>query len=159
MAELTTPQTWHVRPAAVADREFLEALAPRLTIDVAPWRDTAAVLAAMRGFLLHDLKEMGPDSTVFIAEAPDGTRAGAATIGRGKSYTGEAHAYLGELAVTVEAEGQGAASALLAVVEAWAREQGLGLVVLDTGAANRRARHFYARHGYAEETVRLAKVL
>jgi len=156
---MTTSQTWQVRAATAADRELLADLAPRLTIGVAPWRDPAAVLATMRGFLLHDLEEMGPDSTVFIATRPDGTRAGVATIGRGKSYTGEAHAYLGELAVVAEAEGQGAASALLAAVEDWAREQGLGLVVLDTGAANSRARSFYTRHGYAEETVRLAKVL
>lgn len=156
---MTTSLTWQVRRATAADSEFLEALAPRLTIDVAPWRDPAAVLATMRGFLLHDLEEMGPDSTVFIAIAPDGTRAGAATIGRGKAFTGEAHAYLGEIAVTAEAEGQGAANALLAAVEDWAREHGLGLVVLDTGAANSRARRFYTRHGYAEETVRLAKVL
>lgn len=156
---MTATQTWHVRPATTADGEFLASLAQRLTIGIAPWRDPQAMVATMSGFLLHDLEEMGPDSTVFIAEAPDGTCAGAATIGRGKNFTGEAHAYLGELAVSAEAEGRGAASALLAAVEAWAREHALRLVVLDTGAANSHARQFYARHGFAEESVRLAKVL
>ncbi|HLZ25319.1 MAG TPA: GNAT family N-acetyltransferase [Ktedonobacterales bacterium] len=156
---MTTSLTWQVRPATATDHEFLVDLAQRLTIGVAPWRDPAAVLATMREFLLHDLEEMGPDSTVFIATAPDDTPVGAATIGRGKSFTGEAHAYLGELAVVAEVEGQGAATALLAAVEEWAREQCLGLVVLDTGAANSHARRFYSRYGYAEETVRLAKVL
>jgi GNAT superfamily N-acetyltransferase len=47
----------------------------------------------------------------------------------------------------------------LAAAEDWARERGLGLLVLDTGAANTRARAFYARHGYTEESVRRTKVL
>jgi GNAT superfamily N-acetyltransferase len=66
---------------------------------------------------------------------------------------------LGELAVVAAYEGHGVASALLAAAEAWAWEQGLHFVALGTGAANTRARAFYARHGYAEEDVRLAKPL
>jgi GNAT superfamily N-acetyltransferase len=48
---------------------------------------------------------------------------------------------------------------LLAAVEGWAREQGLHLLVLDTGAANERGRRFYARSGFQAESVRLTKVL
>lgn len=154
-----TSNHWCVRTAALADRDFLSELASRLTFGIAPWRDPAAMLATMRGYLLSDLERIGPDSTVLVAEAPDGTPSGAATIARNTNFTGETQAYFGELAVTAAAEGQLAASALLAAAEDWARKQGFGLVVLDTGAANVRARAFYARHGYAEESVRLTRVL
>jgi ribosomal protein S18 acetylase RimI-like enzyme len=43
--------------------------------------------------------------------------------------------------------------------EGWARAAGLGLVALDTGAANARARRFYERLGYREESVKLVKEL
>jgi GNAT superfamily N-acetyltransferase len=43
--------------------------------------------------------------------------------------------------------------------EEWARRQGLACVTLHTGAANARARTFYAALGYEEEDVRLTKRL
>jgi GNAT superfamily N-acetyltransferase len=152
-------QSWHIRQAAEADRPFLERLAPRLSLGVAPWRGAERMRATMLRFLLDDLAAMGRDSTVFIAEAADGTPVGAATIGRSNHFTGQEQAELGELAVVEEAEGQGAGTALLAAAEAWARERGFPFVALGTGVANARARAFYARHGYAEEDVRLIKPL
>jgi GNAT superfamily N-acetyltransferase len=153
-----SPQ-WRVRRATETDRGFLEALAPRLTIGIPPWRDPAVMLATVRRWLADGLARMGTDATVFIAETPDGTLAGAATIARSKHFTGVPQAELGELAVVAQIEGQGAASALLAACEAWACEQGFAFVSLGTGAANTRARAFYARHGYGEEDVRLTKSL
>jgi len=152
-------QTWHIRLATESDRPFLEQLAPRLTIGIPPWRDAELMRATMVLFLLDDLANMGNDSTVLIAEAADGTPVGVATIGRGKHFTGQEQAELGELAVTGEAEGRGAGAALLAAAEAWARARGFPFVALGTGAANTRARDFYTRHGYAEEDVRLVKPL
>ncbi|HEX6121701.1 MAG TPA: GNAT family N-acetyltransferase [Ktedonobacterales bacterium] len=151
--------TWRVRPATGADRAFLEQLAPRLAIGIPAWRDPEAMRATARRWLLTNLEAIGADSTVFIAETPDGAPVGAATIRRSTHFTGAPQAELGELAVIESVEGQGAASALLAAAEAWAREQGLPFVALGTGAANARARAFYARHGYAEEDVRLVKAL
>jgi GNAT superfamily N-acetyltransferase len=152
-------QSWRIRSGTPADRTFLEAIAPRLTIGLAPWRDPAAMEATARRWLLENLQRMGPDSTVLIAEGPDGVLVGVATIGRSQHFTGMPQAELGELAVVGEVEGQGAASALLAAAEAWARQQGFGFISLGTGAANARARTFYARHGYSEEDVRLTKAL
>jgi ribosomal protein S18 acetylase RimI-like enzyme len=43
--------------------------------------------------------------------------------------------------------------------EEWARRQRLTCVTLHTGAANTRARAFYAALGYEEEDVRLTKRL
>lgn len=150
---------WRVRTAEAADRAFLEELASRLTIGIAPWLDADRMRQTMRGFLLGDLERAGSDSAVLVAEAPDGAPVGAVAIARGKHFTGAEHAYIGELAVIAEVEGQGVGAALLSAAEAWARERGLGMIALDTGAANTRAREFYARHGYAEESVRLVKVL
>jgi GNAT superfamily N-acetyltransferase len=150
---------WRVRPATADDRAFLDRLAPRLTIGIPSWRDPAAMLATVRRWLADDLQRMGTDAIVFIAEAADGTPVGAATIARSAHFTGAHQAELGELAVVEEVEGQGAAAALLAACEQWARGQGLRFVSLGTGAANTRARAFYARHGYGEEDVRLTKAL
>jgi GNAT superfamily N-acetyltransferase len=156
---MRNPQSqWRVRRGTDADRAFLDALATRLTIGIPPWRDPAVMLATVRRWLADDLARM-VDATVFIAEAPDGTPVGAATIARSTHFTGVPQAELGELAVVAEVEGQGVASALLAACEGWAREQGLAFVSLGTGAANTRARAFYARHGYGEEDVRLTKIL
>lgn len=148
-----------VRPAAAADRAFLEELAPRLTIGIAPWLNATRMRETMRDFLLGDLERTDGESAMLVAETPDGAPIGAVAVARGKHFSGVEHAYIGELAVIAEVEGQGVGAALLAAAETWARERGLRLVALDTGAANTRAREFYARHGYAEEGVRLAKVL
>lgn len=154
------PHEWQIRRATADDRAFLERLAPRLTIGTASWIGPDAVLRTMRGFLLDDLERNGGDaSAVFIAEGADGSPTGAVTIDQNKHFTGEPQDYIGELAVVEEAEGRGAGAALLAAAEAWARRHGATRIALDTGAANPRARAFYARHGFAEESVRLVKVL
>jgi GNAT superfamily N-acetyltransferase len=81
------------------------------------------------------------------------------SVAHHENFTGERQAYLGELAVIEEAEGHGIGRALVDAAEQWARERGHTLLVLDTGAANTRARHFYANLGYQEESVRLVKPL
>ncbi len=156
MAEKTQ---WHIRPATAADRAFLEQLAPRLTIGIPAWRSREAMLATVRGWLLENLDRMGADGAVFIAEDADGTLVGAATVERSAHFTGTPQGELGELAVIEAVEGQGVAALLLAAAEDWAREQGLPFLALGTGIANSRARAFYARHGYLEEDIRLAKAL
>jgi GNAT superfamily N-acetyltransferase len=150
---------WRIRAATAADRGFLERLAPRLTIGIPSWRSREAMLATARRWLLDNLDGMGDGSTVFIAEDMDGTPVGVATVQRSQHFTGTPQGELGELAVVEAVEGQGVASLLLAAAEAWAREQGLALLALGTGMANTRARAFYARHGYQEEDVRMAKLL
>ncbi|HEY1388463.1 MAG TPA: GNAT family N-acetyltransferase [Ktedonobacterales bacterium] len=150
---------WRIRPATVADRAFLEQLAPRLAIGIPSWRSREAMLAMARGWLLENLESMGAEGTVFIAEDADGTLVGAATVERSAHFTGTPQCELGELAVVEAAEGQGVAALLLSAAEDWAREQGLPYLALGTGTANSRARAFYARHGYREEDIRLAKAL
>ena len=150
---------WRIRPATPADRAFLEQLAPRLTIGIPPWRSRQAMAATVRGWLLDNLENMGADGMVFIAEDADGTPVGAATVERSAHFTGTSQGELGELAVTETVEGLGVAALLLAAAEDWAREQRLPFLALGTGTANSHARSFYARHGYMEEDIRLAKAL
>jgi GNAT superfamily N-acetyltransferase len=63
------------------------------------------------------------------------------------------------LAVTAAAAGQGVGRALMAAAEDWARQQGCALITLEVFAANSTARSVYARLGYAEQTLKLAKPL
>jgi GNAT superfamily N-acetyltransferase len=156
MAEKTW---WRIRTATAADRSFLELLAPRLTIGIPPWRSREAMLATVRGWLLENLENMDAEGTVFIAEDEDGTPVGAATVERSAHFTGAPQAELGELAVIEAVEGQGVAALLLAAAEDWACEKGMPFLALGTGIANSRASAFYARHGYREEDIRLAKAL
>ena len=149
----------HVRPATPDDAEFVESLAPRLVIGIAPWRDPARMLATMRRFLSEDLAHMGEESTVLVAEDTRGTRLGVVTVARQDNFTGEPQAYIGELAVCADAERRGAGRALVRAAEEWAGARGLGLTVLYTGAANTAALAFYQRLGYVEESVRLVRVL
>ncbi|MEO7002404.1 MAG: GNAT family N-acetyltransferase [Ktedonobacterales bacterium] len=159
---MSAAHPWHIRPATDDDRAFLGQLAARLTIGRAAWLDGAAMEAAMRRFLLDDLTAMqqGKEAIALVATAPDsGDPVGAVMVSRSIHFTGEPQAYLGELAVIAQAEGQGVGAALLAAAEAWAREHGARFVVLETGIANSHARAFYAQHGYGEENVKLTKVL
>lgn len=147
-----------IRQYDVEDRQALLDLASRLTIGIAPWRSAAGMQAAARTWVETSIAKIGPEGTVFVAEL-DGAVVGFASVAREVAFTGEAQAYIGELAVAAGAERQGIGQALLTAVEGWAREQGLHLMVLDTGAANERGRRFYAQSGFQEESVRLTKVL
>lgn len=150
----TTP----IRPYQPPDHTALLALAGRLAIGIAPWRSEAGMRSAARNWVETSISKIGPEHAVFVAEQ-DGAVLRFASVARETAFTGEAQAYIGELAVGSEAEGQGIGQQLLAAVEGWAREHGLPLLVLDTGAANVRGRRFYAQAGFAVESVHLTKVL
>lgn len=149
----------YIRPFAPGDRDAVIGLAPRLTIGIAPWLDPEAFLAAVHGWIEGSIAEIGPARAVLVAEDNQGRCVGFVSVGRSMHFTGVEQAYIGELAVTEASEGHGIGRALLVAAEAWARAQGYHLIALDTGAANTRARQFYSRLGYAEESVKLVKVL
>ncbi len=149
----------HVRPFEVNDRDAVLDLAPRLTIGIAPWLDADAFLAAARGWITGSIEGIGHDRAVFVAEDGRGNCVGFVSIARTVHFTGTEQAYIGELAVAEDAEGKGVGRALLMSAEAWARKHGMHRVALDTGAANIRARGFYEHFRYAEESVKLVKML
>lgn len=150
---------FRVRPWCPGDREAVLSLAPRLTVGRAPWLNGAAFLAAARRWVEGSMQGIGPERAVFVSESAAGQVVGFVSVSRIVHFTSESHAYIGELAVAAAAEGRGIGGALVAAAEGWARDGGYRVIALDTGAANARARGFYAHRGYAEESVKLAQVL
>jgi ribosomal protein S18 acetylase RimI-like enzyme len=146
-----------IRPYRDDDRDTVLVLAARLAVGIAPWRSADGMMAAARGWVEAAITGIGADQAIFIAEDDAGAVLGFVSVAKQTEFTGEMQAYIGELAVDASAEGQGIGQHLLAAAEAWAIEHGLPLLVLDTGAANGRARRFYKRNGFVDESVRLTK--
>lgn len=153
------PPAVQIRPASFDDREFLRQIARRLLVGQAPWRDPIRMLATMERYLLEDLEAPPEKGVMLVAEGPHRTPLGVVSVAHNANFTGERQAYLGELAVVEDAEGQGIGRLLVSAAERWAHDNGYALLVLETGAANARARGFYAELGYQEESVRLVKLL
>ncbi len=149
----------HVRLYTPADHEFVSRLAPRLLIGAAPWIDPERMLEAVRQWIAGSIARHGGETVVFVAEDPCGERLGFASVSRDRHFTGVPQAYIGELAVDEAVEGRGAGKVLVRACEQWAREQGYGRIVLDTGFANERGRRFYERLGFRQESVKLVQVL
>ncbi len=149
-----------VRPYQPGDEAFVLSLAPRLLTGMPPWRSAEKWLEAVRGWVTQDFEKHGHQSMLFIAEDEQHERLGFANVASAQHFTGEPHAYLGELAVSEAAEGRGIGQALVHACEQWAREQGYHTLVLDTGATdNERARRFYEHLGFQLESVKLTVVL
>ncbi len=149
----------HVRLYEPADRDFITGLATRLTIGMPEWRDAQLRLAAVAGWIADSLDDHGRATTVFMAVDERGNRLGFATVTEETHFTGERQAYIGELATSAAAEGQGVGKALVEACEQWARERGYRVITLVTGAANEHALGFYHRLGYRDEDVRLVRLL
>jgi ribosomal protein S18 acetylase RimI-like enzyme len=148
-----------VRLYTSTDHTFIINLAPRLLIGAAPWIDPERMLEAAQQWIEGSIARHGGDAMVFVAEGTNGERLGFASVSRAQHFTGTQQAYIGELAVDEAVEGQGAGKALVRACEHWAREQGYAQIVLETGFANERGRHFYERLGFKEESVKLVQVL
>lgn len=148
-------ETVAIRPAQEQDRPGVLALAPRLAVGVAPWRDRTAAAATGSSWLEDSLATAGRgEGIVFVAVAA-GKVAGVISARPAKHFTGERDGYIGELAVDESAARRGIGRALVEAVRAWAQDQGLANLSLHTGAFNTNARAFYAALGFREEEVRL----
>jgi ribosomal protein S18 acetylase RimI-like enzyme len=147
------------RPFVATDREFILSLAPRLAIGRQPWRHAEHWQAAVEHWLTESMKQHTQTSMVFVAEDAQGEPLGFASVSQSTHFTGQAQAYIGELATTVSAEGRGVGRALVDACVHWARAQGYTLLTLSTGAANTHALDFYHHLGFVDEDVTLVKVL
>jgi ribosomal protein S18 acetylase RimI-like enzyme len=157
-AESTT--TWRVRPARQADRDFILGLVPRLAagFPLPSWRTPEEVVEAESATLDAALRATATSGEVLVAESSAGIPGGFVYLEQHLDYFRKnAHAHVSVLAVAVEAEGQGVGRLLLEAAEAWAREQGLGMLTLNVFVGNDRARAVYERIGFAPETVRYVK--
>jgi GNAT superfamily N-acetyltransferase len=112
-----------IRPFQPGDRGQVLALAPRFTEGVAPWRDPPAVRRVARDWV---------STSVYVAIAIDRV-VGVVSIRERAHFTGQTHAYVGELAVASGMERRGIATALMNAAEAWAARRGLAFVTLQTG--------------------------
>jgi len=156
---MATQGTIHVRSYQPGDHAQVMMLAPRLTEWVAPWRDPAAVLNAVHAWVQDSIDALSqPGHAVYLAVDGD-TVVSVVTVCERAHFTGQADAYVGELAVRTGMERRGIATELMKAAEAWAARRGLPFLTLDTGAANQPARSLYHALGYQEEDVRLTKAV
>ncbi|MBV7257584.1 GNAT family N-acetyltransferase [Pacificimonas sp. WHA3] len=152
----------HIRPAQGAeDRDFIEILNPRLhSVIRAPAHSQADVIAFQERFTKGVLDDTRTPGATLIAISSKGHRLGYVHVGQGSDdVTGDPCAYVALLAITPAAEGRDIARTLMESAEAWAVDQGYRRIALDVFASNDRARRFYDRIGFAEESIRLAKRL
>jgi ribosomal protein S18 acetylase RimI-like enzyme len=148
-----------VREYNPADRAAVLALAPRLTDGMPTWRDPAAWLSAVRGWVRDSADNAGqPGHAIYVAVAGEQV-VGLVSVSERTHFTGQVDAYVGELVTAAGMERRGIARALMAAAEAWGADRGLRCLTLETGAANQSARSFYAALGYCEEDVRLTKTI
>jgi len=156
---MTTTAPAQIRPFQPGDRAQVLALAPRLTEGAAPWRDPAAVRRAAQNWVETSLDTAAqPGRATYVAVA-GGEVVGVMSIREQTHFTGQADAYVGELAVAPGMERRGIATALMNAAEGWAAQRGLAFVTLHTAAANQPARSLYRRLGYHEEELQLTKAI
>jgi GNAT superfamily N-acetyltransferase len=150
-----------VRPARPDDRAFVLATARRLAdFGPPPWRPAEEVVAAESRAPDAWFERPAEDAALYVAEDEDGNRLGFAYLETLLDFfTRRPHGHIAELAVTREAEGRGAAGALLLASEDWARSRGYALLTLNVFEGNRHARAVYEKRGFAPETLRYVKIL
>jgi ribosomal protein S18 acetylase RimI-like enzyme len=146
-----------IREYASPDRDAVMALAPRLAEGVAPWRDPAAVLAAVTGWVRDSLDHADADDRAVRVAARGSKLVGVVTVATRRHFAGELDAYVGELVVADGHDRNGIGRRLMQAAEEWGRRRGLQHLTLETGAANTAARAFYRSLGYREEEVRLTQ--
>jgi ribosomal protein S18 acetylase RimI-like enzyme len=118
------------------------------------------VLAFQHRYMTAAFARPASQTASFIAEDETSQRLGYVYAEASTdSVTLEPCAHVTVLAVTEAAEGQGVAARLMQAAEDWGRSRGFRLICLDVFANNQRARAFYARQGYQDDSLRLTKPL
>jgi ribosomal protein S18 acetylase RimI-like enzyme len=150
-----------VRTARADDREFVVATARRLAdFGPPPWRTAEEVVEGEVRTLVDWFERPRADSEVLVAEDPSGERLGFAMMESPTDYFRRIpHGHVAILAVSAQAEGRGAAGALLRAADAWSRARGFGWVTLNVFHENTHARAVYAHAGYSPESLRYWKPL
>jgi ribosomal protein S18 acetylase RimI-like enzyme len=147
-----------LRQAKKDDLGFLLSLIPRLSgFGLPASRDAKALDKFTKEKLRESFDEA--KSVILIAEQA-GQRLGFIQLEEDKEFfSGEAHAYIANLAIAQEAEGKGVGKALMQTAETWAKEKGFRFISLYVFATNQHARGFYEKLGYDEDSVKLTKML
>jgi ribosomal protein S18 acetylase RimI-like enzyme len=142
-----------IRPVEIGDLTGVLRLTPRLLIGVDPSRPVDLVRTTVKGWVKGSVQAARSDTRGGWVAVVEQNIVGFVSVAEDEHWCGQPDAYVGELIVAEQYEGQGIARSLMAQVEEWAYERGLGHVRLSTGAANVGARAFYERLGYAESDV------
>lgn len=151
----------HLRPASPEDRAFIFAQAPRLAAAAQlSWHTESDLVAFQHRYMNVAFARPASEAMTLIAEDAAATRLGFIHAEHmADSVTQELCAYVTVLAVAEDAQGAGIGAALMAAAEDWARAQGFRLICLDVFANNARARAFYGKLGYQDDSLRLTKPL
>ena len=147
-----------IRPVIDADRAFIFSLLPRFAEHKPAWRTTQQIVDRTA----QEIEDSFAEGKLFFAIAENERQQplGLVRLSIKTDYlTAGPCGYVAELAVSPQGEGQGTASALLAVAEGWARSLELELLTLHVFADNHRARRLYESLGYRAEVVEYVKVL
>ncbi|WP_395020285.1 GNAT family N-acetyltransferase [Dongia sp.] len=154
-----TAPSFTIRPAVAADRAFLESLNDRLVAEASGPGLTRENFAAFQAaYTKSALDQSSPRSATLIALDEAGTPLGYIHLeSTDDMLSGTTAGYVSILAVTAEAEGKGVATRLMEEAEAWARAQGYRFLLLDVFGSNATAQRFYARKGYAADSLRLRR--
>ena len=145
-------------PATANDLPFILSLVPRLVaFDVPPWRDADAVRASSEDLLQQAATTPPAGSAVLLAFSHDEPLGFVHLETTPEFFTGELQAYVANLAVKETGEGKGVGKALMEAAEAWTKAQGMRHLTLYVFAGNARARTFYARLGFKEDSLKLVK--
>ena len=150
-----------VRPATPEDKEFVLGLAHRFVgFGVPGWHEPRDIVSAIERVLDAPIDPSTEDPALMVAEDEAGERLGFIRLEtRSDHFTGERRGYVSEIAVDEGSEGRSVGKALMKAGEAWARDRGYRLLTLDVFAGNVRARSFYRRLGYGEDSLSMAKEL
>jgi ribosomal protein S18 acetylase RimI-like enzyme len=156
-----TQTTIIIRPATPADHPFICSLSTRLAmVAQLPGRKEAELQAFQDRHMQAALTKTGAQIVTLVAAMPTGPVLGFIHLHpEPDPVTSEPAGYVSMLAVVPEAEGQGIARQLMAAAEDWARSHGFRCLSLDVFASNERARRFYDRIGFSEDSVKLYKLL
>ncbi|HEU4856349.1 MAG TPA: GNAT family N-acetyltransferase [Rhodanobacteraceae bacterium] len=129
-----------IRPAVATDAEALAALSGQLGYPVEPVAMVQRLAAVANG----------DAGITLVAVDAQGAVCGMARALPQHFIAEAAFVELAALVVDAAARGTGVGKALLAAVEAWARERGFPGLCVRSSVVRTRAHHFYLREGYAE---------
>ena len=152
-----------VRPAReddADDRAFLCAMAPRLETGIPPWIPAGTLAGAVERSVLGAFEARRDGEIILLAENAHGRGLGFLyAVASRENLVDEARCHFSELAVAPDAEGHGVARSLVDPVEQWAREQGLGALMLEVFWSNAHARAVDEHLGYEPSVLHLRKRL
>jgi GNAT superfamily N-acetyltransferase len=140
-----------LRPAGTSDSLRLAELSKQLGYPQSAG-ETGERLAALSA---------NPDHAVFVATAGNDEPVGWIHVYLRSLLQAAPHAEVGGLVVDESRRGRGIGSLLLDKAEQWARDRGVGRVMLHTNVVRKQAHEFYAGNGYTAEkqSLRFSKRL